>query len=235
VSEEVGDGEIAEFEGQLAVEQAIWDGIHNKQFYLAEQAPICKGSMHEAFGYLATTIAARQVLAGTYTYPEGFDQATRELYEACTRIRLGIPPHSVDTEISHTDWSSRWATSKEKTSSSESGLHFGHYKAASLPLRASHLHALKTSLALKRDFALSRWSRGLSVMPEKMYGCTLVSKLRAILLTEANFNLSNKMIYGVQMMDNVRKHGWMPEEIYSKKGKTADDGSLAKVLFLRHC
>jgi hypothetical protein len=43
------------------------------------------------------------------------------------------------------------------------------------------------------------------------------------------------MIYGVQMMDNVRKYGWMPEEIYSKKGKTADDGSLAKVLFLRHC
>jgi hypothetical protein len=37
------------------------------------------------------------------------------------------------------------------------------------------------------------------------------------------------------MMDNVRKYGWMPEEIYSKKGKTADDGSLAKVLFLRHC
>ena len=32
-------------------------------------------------------------------------------------------------------------------------------------------------------------------------------------------------------MDNVRKFGWMPEEIYSEKGKTADDGSLAKVLF----
>ena len=32
-------------------------------------------------------------------------------------------------------------------------------------------------------------------------------------------------------MNNVRKFGWMPEEIYSKKGKTADDGSLAKVLF----
>ena len=33
------------------------------------------------------------------------------------------------------------------------------------------------------------------------------------------------------MPDNVRKHGWMPEEICSEKGKTADDGSLAKVLF----
>ena len=64
-----------------------------------------------------------------------------------------------------------------------------------------------------------------------MYDCTLVSKLQAILLMEAGFNFSNKMIYGVQMMNNVRKFGWMPEEIYSEKGKTADDGSLAKVLF----
>ena len=68
-------------------------------------------------------------------------------------------------------------------------------------------------------------------MLEKMFGCTLISKLRAILLMETDFNFSNKLIYGVQMMDNVRKYGFMPEEIYSKKGKTADDGSLTKVLF----
>ena len=231
VSAEVSDGEVEEFQGQSAVEKAIFDGIHNERFYLAEQAPICKGSMREAFGYLATTITARQVLAGTYSYPEGFEQATRELCEACAEIRLGVPSRSVETKISHADWSARWATSKEKISSSESGLHFGHYKAAARSPIASHLHALKTSLALKRGFALSRWSRGLSVMLEKMYGCTLVNKLRAILLMEADFNFSNKMIYGVRMLDNVRKHGWMPEEVYSEKGKTADDGSLAKVLF----
>ena len=68
-------------------------------------------------------------------------------------------------------------------------------------------------------------------MLEKMFGCTLVSKLRAILLMEADFNSANKIIYGNRMMDVVRQHGYMPEEIYSEKGKTADDGSLAKVLF----
>ena len=51
-------------------------GVHKKCFYLAEQALICKGSMHDVFGYLATTIAVRQVLAGTYSYPADFDQAT---------------------------------------------------------------------------------------------------------------------------------------------------------------
>ncbi len=43
-------------------------------------------------------------------------------------------------------------------------------------------------------------------MLEKIYGCTLVSKLCAILLMEADFNFSNKLAYGVRIMDNVRKH-----------------------------
>ena len=32
-------------------------------------------------------------------------------------------------------------------------------------------------------------------------------------------------------MNNVRSHGYMPEEIYSEKGKTANDRTLAKMLF----
>ena len=86
---------------------------------------------------------------------------------------------------------------KEDTSSSESGIPFGHYKAGTQSILISHFHALKTSLALKRGIALTRWSRGLSVMLEKMFGCTPISKLRAILLMEADFNFANKMIYGV--------------------------------------
>jgi hypothetical protein len=71
-------------------------------------------------------------------------------------------------------------------------------------------------------------------MLEKMFGCTLISKLRAILLMEADFNFSNKLVYGVRMMDNVRKHGMMPEEIYSEKGRTADDEkSCFTTLFAR--
>ena len=33
------------------------------------------------------------------------------------------------------------------------------------------------------------------------------------------------------MLDNVRKHGLVPEEIYSERGKVSDDGTLAKVIF----
>ena len=64
----------------------------------------------------------------------------------------------------------------------------------------------------------------------KQLGCTLVNKLRTILLMEADFNFFNKILYGVRMMDNVRRFGLMPEDIHSEKNRMADDGTLANVL-----
>ena len=37
-------GAIEESTTQKTVHEAIWDEIHQKRFYLAEQAPICQGS-----------------------------------------------------------------------------------------------------------------------------------------------------------------------------------------------
>ena len=68
-------------------------------------------------------------------------------------------------------------------------------------------------------------------MLEKLFGCALITKLRSILLMEADFNATNKIIYGNRMLENVRKHKLMPEEIYSERNHLADDGTLAKVLF----
>jgi hypothetical protein len=68
-------------------------------------------------------------------------------------------------------------------------------------------------------------------MLEKMFGVRLVSKLRAILLMEADFNAMNKEVYGVRMLEEARKYTLIPEEIFSEKNRTADDRGLAKILF----
>jgi hypothetical protein len=68
-------------------------------------------------------------------------------------------------------------------------------------------------------------------MLEKTLGVTLVSKLQAILLIEADFNALHKIMYGVRMMKNVHDHRLMPEEIYSKKNQMVDNGTLTKTLF----
>jgi hypothetical protein len=68
-------------------------------------------------------------------------------------------------------------------------------------------------------------------MLEKIFGCALITKLRSILLMEADFNATNKMVYGDRMLVNVRKYKLMPEEIYSKRNRLADNGTLSKVIF----
>ncbi len=119
----------------------------------------------------------------------------------------------------------------EETSSSESGLHFGHYKAGGKSDIIAHYNAARVTVTLAHAIQLERWSRGLSVMREKTLGVTLVSKLRAILLMEADFNATNKIVYGNRMMKHIRKHNQMPEEIFSEKNRMADDGTLCKTLF----
>ena len=69
------------------------------------------------------------------------------------------------------------------------------------------------------------------MMLQKVPGCHLISKLRSILLMEADFNCANKIIYGTRMLNNVRKYGFMPDEVFSERNRMAEEGSLSKVLF----
>ena len=122
----------------------------------------------------------------TYTptlyYTEDFDPPTKELLDECDRVRTIIPARSVNINLKRGGWQHRWGKAKEKKSLSVSGLHFSHYKAGAKSDMISHLHALKTSVALRRGVFLARWAKGLSAMLEKILGCTLLTKLRAIVL-----------------------------------------------------
>ncbi len=95
----------------------------------------------------------------------------------------------------------------------------------------AYYHAARVTVTLAHAIQLERWSRGLSVMLEKTLGVTLVMKLRAVLLMEAKFNATNKILYGNRMMNNARKYNLMPEETFSEKKRKADNGTLCKTLF----
>jgi hypothetical protein len=208
---------LTEHVTQESVQEAIFNNIHCKRFFLAEAAPACNGPLQGLFGYNATTITEQRILNGTYPYPEDFDQATQEICEEFARIRLMIPKDSMNLDISKNDWKKQWKGRRESAASSESGLHFGHYIAGCQSDHIAYFHALKATLVVKRGIVLDRWAHGLSVMLEKIYGCPLITKLCSILLMEADFNLTNKIIYSQWMLQVVRQYKLMPEEIYSKK------------------
>ncbi len=74
------------------------------------------------------------------------------------------------------------------------------------------------------------WSVGLQVMLEKIAGVCLVEKLRAIQLYEADFNCYNQFILGKQAMQTLTDNRYIPEELFSQKGSTAEDAKFDKML-----
>ena len=136
----------------------------------------------------------------------------------------------VDIVVTEEDFQHYWRRAKERTSFSYSGIHFSHYKAAAHSDYLSKIHALKLSLITESGNSPERWARGLSVMLEKITGVVLVTKLRAILLMEADFNFHNKLVFGTRMMNLAQENGMVPEEIYNEKGKTVKDAIFQQVL-----
>ena len=71
--------------------------------------------------------------------------------------------------------------------------------------------AKQVTLIARTGHPPKRWSKGFTMMLEKVAGLALVNKLRAILLMEADFNMHNKIIFGRRMLDAARDAGMIPE------------------------
>ncbi len=186
-----------EWNTQDTVEQSIFSEVHEKRYTLAGEAPICNGTLFQTFGYMASTPTSKAVLDSMYVAPADSDSATKQLFAEIVAIRKLIPENSVSITITPQQWQQYWKVVNEETLLSKSGLHFGHYIVGSKSDIISHYHAAQVTVTLALAFQLKRWSCGLSVMLEKTLGVTLVTKLRAILLMEADFNTTNKIVYGM--------------------------------------
>ena len=68
-------------------------------------------------------------------------------------------------------------------------------------------------------------------MLEKIAGVTLVNKLRAICLFEADFNYWTKLIFAKRMMSRAKAEGATPDEVFAKKGSHCDDATMTKNMF----
>ncbi len=58
VQVEDGAGGVLDFDTEEAVQDAIFNKVHRKRYNLAEEAPICQGTLCGQFGYMATSPTA---------------------------------------------------------------------------------------------------------------------------------------------------------------------------------
>ena len=123
-----------------------------------------------------------------------------------------------------------WRGVAEFTSSSMTGVHYGHYKAAIQDEVITTVLAQQLTAVARSGVPPSSWGVGLQVMLEKVAGVCLVEKLRAIQLYEADFNCYNQFIFGKRAMATLTNAGYIPEELFSQKGSTAEDAKFDKTL-----
>jgi hypothetical protein len=127
MEDELQEGILTKNITQELVQAAIFDNIHRKRFFLAEDAPICSGPLRGQFRYNAVTKTAKAILSGQYTYPPEFDQVRQKICKECAGICCMIPKDSISTHVTKEDYQGQWKGRRELTSSLISGKHFGHY------------------------------------------------------------------------------------------------------------
>jgi len=150
------DEEVVTYDTKTTVEAACREHLGSR-FSLGARAPIGFGQLAQDIGPLGDTAAAKRILNATYQFPSDCDSPTVDLLRAVAKLRLDmddVPTHNDD--VTSEDYHSFWDTSKEATSSSKSGRHFGHYKAACSDQSLVSLHVQNINLAVNGGIPLTR-------------------------------------------------------------------------------
>jgi hypothetical protein len=187
-----------------------------ERFQSALMAQCQRGAFFEHIEHLADGPVAQQILEGTYVYPLDLDPATQLLFEEATATYAALSPSQVATYVTAEDFQHFWQHARERTGSFFSGLHFGHYIAASFCPSLSLLHTAKLTICARNGVLLARWGWGLMVLLEKILGNVFVHELHAICLLEADFNWWNKLIFAKRMMHQAIWDASIPLECFMK-------------------
>ncbi len=183
----VVNGEAKEYIIQEDVKQAIQRECEVR-FLLAHSAPIMKTLLGERLRYLSNEALARSIILGTYDIPSNMDPATKLILEEIGKLGVKIVnKEGHDIIITPEDFKCFWQKVNKFTSSSMSGVHYGHYKAAIQDEMSLEVLALQLTIIAQSGIPPENWSVGLQVMLEKIAGVCLVEKLRAIQLYKADF------------------------------------------------
>jgi hypothetical protein len=131
--------------------------------------------------YLSDEALAKAITTGTYEIPIELDPATAMILKEVGKLGIKIVnSDSNEIIIMPEAFKLFWKKVNKFTSSSMSGVHYGHYKATIQDPQSTNVLALQLTVIARSRKPPESWSVGLQVMLEKIAGVCLVEKLRAI-------------------------------------------------------
>jgi hypothetical protein len=142
-----------------------------------------------------------------------------------------MEPFQATTEITTDDFISCYQHTHEKTSSSPSGQHVGHYKAACRDPTIAYLHSKMMSIPFMAGFATQRWRKVIEVMLQKDPGCPRIHRLQIIALLESDFNQAVRILIARQLGHHMEDNQLVPDMQYgSQEGRQCISAVLNKQL-----
>jgi hypothetical protein len=206
--------------------------INQKQYNQAHITPFASQYLNENIGMNLEGPAVASILNGTFQLPHD-----APLLPETRRIitTLGTPPaggrFTFPTLIKVDEFKATYSIVKERTSSSISGRHVGHYKAATQDDQLSQLHSIMMSLPYIVGFSPERWQKVVDVMLEKDPGTPKIHRLRIIALIESDFNQSQRILIARRLSHRMEDIQIIPEMQYgSRPGKLCISPVLNKQL-----
>ena len=199
---------------------------NKNRFNQAGNCPFLQLPLSEAVGPIGLGVGATEILDGTFN-TSGVDPFTNQLIDQMKKPKNWS---EISVDESFEEYQRGWQRARENTSSGPSGIHFGHFIAATYDDDVGTIHWLMSKIAMKRGIAPARWRQGTQVMLLKQPGNYQPGKMRAILLYEADFNHANKLI-GRMLMRHAEQNKWLaPEQYGSRKNLSAIEHCLNKRL-----
>jgi hypothetical protein len=192
--------------------------INTKQYNQAQHTPFGSGYLAQQIGMTLEGPAAEDILRGTFVP----DPEVTFLPETERILKyLSAPPdkgrQTFPTLITPEDFKSNYNIVKERTSSSVSGRHVGHYKAATKDDGLSTMHSLMISLPYIVEFSPTRWRKVVDVMLEKEPGNPKIHRLRIIALIESDYNQSQRILLARRMTHKMEDTNLIPDMQYGSR------------------
>ena len=186
------------------------------RFSQSEDTPPMQPPLIQILGLMAENVAAEQILNGTWIPPDGVDQYATKLLLEMKRPPIVSSHGDLPNTIPLDDHVQGWRRQNERTSSTPTGLHFGHYKAGAEHISIATCDAILRSLPYQFGFAPEAWKDIVNVEILKKAGVYDIEKMRTITLMHAEFNMNNKKL-GRDLMHFAHKNGTIAPEQYGSR------------------
>jgi hypothetical protein len=191
---------------------------NRKHFGQAQGTPFTEPPFSTQIDWEASSCQAELILNGDYDTSE-LDDLTEILIKHCRNV---IPLDKLPGTITEAEFISWFKTWNERTSTSPSGLHLGHYKALigkhSIPLdplivgkaledkrkQMIRAHVQLINYAMKHGYVYPRWKTVVNVMIEKEPGNTKIHRMRVTHLYEADYNFILRVKWRQMIYDSDR-------------------------------